>query len=897
MVRITQNLLSDRTLLHLQTNLFQIQQLQERLSTGRSINRPSDNPLDFPIDLDLRANIMAGRRFVSNVEFANTDLELTETTLASVTDVLQKARDLAVQGATDFSPEARIAVAYEIGEILGQVIDLSNTNFHGKYLFGGSETQTKPFESVDGTIRYVGDDATRETIIGTRSRIGMNLNGTETFLHTANQITAQIGVLDKDAPLAAQLALVVPNFPNVPPLPDSPTTAQTSPSPNPANFPGRSPDNFATFTIYDTEIHVDLSQDSLQDVADRINATSSDVIASIDSDNRLVIASRRADALDLSDGPSNPGFPPEPTFGLNLLSALGIHRRIEFNRNLDSGYPATDPLGGPPGVTSFITVEPESLLFASSNTGAPQNPSVPFPDNLAIRDLNDNVLNELESIRVTIDDEVIDIDLRALTTGSIGPDAVAGTQDDVQGSNMQDLLALINNDPRLAGKALAYINREGTGIGITATTDTDVFKVENIRKVFGRDLTTRLTTDGLGIRSITRIEPITEATKITDLAGALTDGTDSLGVRLPQFLNPVPPSTEPVPVDVQNQGLVTVINGDRRVSINLGHVITVGDVLRAFNESGAGVKATVNDSGTGISVESVLPSSGQLQILDVDLSTMASDLGLVSSPPPRSIDLNLAAIPAAPTDQVNTLGVVDGTFQFTVCDGPGRELGSYTVSIAATDTIRDVVKKIDALDGFQGPSNGLFSASVINNRVVLTSNYDGHVFHIDRANDTTGFVAAIGLDQSTFLTETEVTTLGLSPASSNQDTASIIGLNGDGRIEEVVEKNVFRTLQNLHLALLSDDTDGIEQALSDIDIDLDILLNDRTVIGARINRLDSTKARIQDGEVFLREQLSLIEDADLAELIAELTTRENTFQAALSASSRVLQPTLMDFLY
>jgi len=897
MVRITQNLLSDRSLLNLQNNLSYILKLQERLSTGLSMNNASDNPLDFPVALNLRSDIMSGRQFVSNVDYATTDLELTETTLGSVTEVLKKARDLALQGATDFSPEARVAVAYEVGEILNQVIDLSNTNYNGKFLFAGSQTQTKPFESVDGTIRYKGDDATRQTLIGTQSKIGINLNGTETYLHTQNQITAQIAVNDVDSPLATQLGLVTPNFPNIPPLPDSPQGAQTNPSANPANFPGTAPDNLATFTIYGTEIHVDLSQDSLRDVVERINATSPDVTASIDADNRLVITSNRADAIQLEDGPSNPGFPPEPTFGVNLMSALGMHRRIEFNRNLDSGYPASNPLTGPPATRSFITVQEDSLLFASANTGPPRDPNVPFPDNLALYDLNDNVLSELEGLRITLDDEVIDVDLRALTVGSNGVDGVAGTADDIQGSNMQDLLNLINNDPRLDGKVQAYINREGTGIGITATRSTDVFKVEDIRKVFGRDLTTQLTTNPVsGVRSITRTDPITDSTRLSDLPGALTDGTDSLGIRLPQFLSPIPPNTEPVPMDTQNQGFVTVINGDRRVTVDLGQVSTVGDVLRAFNNSGAGVKATINDFGTGINIESVLANPGDLTILDVDLSTMARDLGLISSPSPRNVTVNLAAIPTTPASAVSTLGVVNGDFEFSVVDAAGQVLDTYAVSVAATDTVAQVVAKINALDGEEGPGDGLFTASIIGNQIILSSNYDGHVFHIDRADDTSGFVAAVGLDQSTFITDTEVDTLGLDTTTSTQDTASVIGLCDQGWVDEVEEKNVFRTLSNLYNALLQDDTEGIERAISDMDIDLDVLLNDRTIVGARINRLDSTKSRITDGEVFLREQLSLIEDADLADLITELTTRQSTLEAALSVSGKVLQMTLLDFL-
>ena len=46
----------------------------------------------------------------------------------------------------------------------------------------------------------------------------------------------------------------------------------------------------------------------------------------------------------------------------------------------------------------------------------------------------------------------------------------------------------------------------------------------------------------------------------------------------------------------------------------------------------------------------------------------------------------------------------------------------------------------------------------------------------------------------------------------------------------------------------------------------------------------------------MRQQLSSIEDADLAELISEMTLAQNAFNAALSSSSRILQQSLIDFL-
>ena len=902
MVRITQNILSNRSLLFLQTNIERISRIQEQLSTGLRINRPADDPVDFPVSLSLRTTIYQDRRFQRNTTSARTNLELTETTLNGLTDVLQTVRQLAVEGATDIDSSARISIANEVAELYAQALDLANANYNGQYILGGSETKKQAFIATDGTVLYQGDDFERKVTIGKSQTIATNLTGLDTFLHTPNQITASIRIEDTSAPLAEQLRIANANYPNLPPLPDQPADASVDGSPNPTNSPTSSPNNLAEFTIYGETIRVDLSVDSLEDVRDRINANIDDVTASINSENQLVITSQRADALELSDGSRDTGFPPDTPYGANLLGALGMHRQVVSQRSLTTGYPATNPLSDPTADPApergAVRLEDDSFLFAVTNTGPEYEPATPFSDNLALTNIDQDgnevilengspeFLTDLEAIRITIDDEVIDIDLRGLTQGN-DFNGAGGSADDIPGSSLGDLLNLINNHPQLQGRASVYVNAEGTGLEVSAVDSTDVFKVEDVRKLFGRDITTRVTIDETtGEQSVSRYGDLELSTKLEDLPGALTDSAEgSLGIR-----NETSTSL--------NQGLIVIQNDGRSKTVDLREADTIGEVLNAINDADIGVLAEINETKTGINIISTTGTNDALSIMDMSDGTTAKDLGLIQPPSLKRIQSDPVITEGAAVSDLAAID--DGEFTIEIRDGSGLTMENYTIEVNADDSIEDLVKRIDEADGEAGPGGGLFSAQIIDGRLEIFSHYDGHTILIDSANDTTGadsatrFTEQIGIAGYTYTTEAEAETL--SPYTSNQNTASILGWREEGTVDEVEEKNIFLTIKNLENALRNDDTEAIQDSLEALDYDLDIILNSRTQLGARMNRLDMVEYRLEDSEDLLRQQLSTVEDADLAELVTDLSTAENAFNAALQASALIVQQSLMDFL-
>ena len=88
----------------------------------------------------------------------------------------------------------------------------------------------------------------------------------------------------------------------------------------------------------------------------------------------------------------------------------------------------------------------------------------------------------------------------------------------------------------------------------------------------------------------------------------------------------------------------------------------------------------------------------------------------------------------------------------------------------------------------------------------------------------------------------------------------------------------------------------VNTELANLDEQIDNLLAERATLGARMNRIDLIKGRLENEEVSVTSLMSENEDADVAQVITNLKMQENVHRAALGAGSRIIQPTLLDFL-
>lgn len=108
--------------------------------------------------------------------------------------------------------------------------------------------------------------------------------------------------------------------------------------------------------------------------------------------------------------------------------------------------------------------------------------------------------------------------------------------------------------------------------------------------------------------------------------------------------------------------------------------------------------------------------------------------------------------------------------------------------------------------------------------------------------------------------------------------------------------NVFSVLESAAAAVRAGDTAGIDAGISALDGSLEDVLTGLTRLGTATNRVEAAQIDQQRDIGSLDVMVSDIEDIDLAESIMEMQLQEVAYQAALSASSRALQPSLVDFL-
>jgi flagellar hook-associated protein 3 FlgL len=178
--RITQSMLTDRALSSLQTGLSKLSVLQQQMSSGKVLNKPSDSPTDTTTAMRLRSSMTDTAQFGRNASDGDAWLTQTDTALSSINDQLMRAHDLALQGANQgvAGQTALNAMASEIDQIRSGIIDTANTSYLGRPVFGGVTAGAQAYDS-SGT--YVGTPGTVNRTVAAGSSIRVDTDGQAAF--------------------------------------------------------------------------------------------------------------------------------------------------------------------------------------------------------------------------------------------------------------------------------------------------------------------------------------------------------------------------------------------------------------------------------------------------------------------------------------------------------------------------------------------------------------------------------------------------------------------------------------------------------------------------------------------------------------------------------------------
>ncbi|PKK84488.1 MAG: flagellar hook-associated protein 3 [candidate division Zixibacteria bacterium HGW-Zixibacteria-1] len=182
-MRVTNNMISDQVLSNLNRSLARFMNLEENMSSGRRINKPSDDPIGTQKDLRYRNVLSEIGQYKKNISSASNLLASYDNILGNMSDILSSARELAVSLSNDtFDANARDSASNEAQSLFEQIIELANSQVDSRYIFSGYRTGVKAFRAAAAGVIFQGDKGNIAVEIEAGSKVGINLIGSDILL-------------------------------------------------------------------------------------------------------------------------------------------------------------------------------------------------------------------------------------------------------------------------------------------------------------------------------------------------------------------------------------------------------------------------------------------------------------------------------------------------------------------------------------------------------------------------------------------------------------------------------------------------------------------------------------------------------------------------------------------
>ena len=183
-MKISTSLYFDRATQQLGGVQSRLTKVQEQLSTGLQIVKPSDAPDKASLVTRLESELARQSGYQDTLKAVNVRLTAEETALKNTSDVMFRIKELSVQAANDtLGPQDRQSIALELGSLRDQILSLANSqDSNGNYLFSGRRAGEEAFsKDSNGRIIYQGDHARMKVNVGDNRRMNLNLPGSDIF--------------------------------------------------------------------------------------------------------------------------------------------------------------------------------------------------------------------------------------------------------------------------------------------------------------------------------------------------------------------------------------------------------------------------------------------------------------------------------------------------------------------------------------------------------------------------------------------------------------------------------------------------------------------------------------------------------------------------------------------
>ncbi|MGC5324886.1 flagellar hook-associated protein FlgL [Brevibacillus sp. SYSU BS000544] len=215
-VRVTQTMLNNNMMRNLNNSMRNMDKLQEQLSSGRKISRPSDDPVVATRGMFYRSSLIENEQFQRNVNEAQSWMELSDKSLDEATTIMQRVRELLVQSGDGALEESSLdAISVEVQQIKDHLGNIANQTVGGRYIFAGTDTKNPPYDYEKKQFTST-NGAEIRLEMNKQIFLPINVNGQDIFsykpdgnnifqvldnivadLSSGKQATGQIGSLDK----------------------------------------------------------------------------------------------------------------------------------------------------------------------------------------------------------------------------------------------------------------------------------------------------------------------------------------------------------------------------------------------------------------------------------------------------------------------------------------------------------------------------------------------------------------------------------------------------------------------------------------------------------------------------------------------------------------------------
>ncbi len=182
-MRVTNSMIAGRVTYNAQKSLSRFLALQTQMSSGKKINKPSDDPLGITRDLDYRNELANNKQYQGNINQANSWYLRNDEIINSFNEIVSSAKADAVNGADDsFNAEGRAAFATGLRSGIDKLLQLGNSQLEGRYVYSGFKTDQAAFQRQANGVTYRGDNGVINYQIGSSAEVGVNMNGADLFL-------------------------------------------------------------------------------------------------------------------------------------------------------------------------------------------------------------------------------------------------------------------------------------------------------------------------------------------------------------------------------------------------------------------------------------------------------------------------------------------------------------------------------------------------------------------------------------------------------------------------------------------------------------------------------------------------------------------------------------------